>query len=87
MAALRFYGYRSDNRYIVFQALTHTLNWPPEKWRQLDAAHRARNLAEYEGYMEVELSQVKDLIKTVEELVRDVEVLVASNQNLRLEAC
>ena len=68
---LRHHGYRSENRYIVFQSLTHTLEWPAERWRLLDAAHRARNLAEYEGFMEVELSQVMALISVVSILVAD----------------
>jgi hypothetical protein len=28
LAALRWHGYRSENRYIVFQSLGHTLAWP-----------------------------------------------------------
>jgi len=28
LAALRWHGYRSENRYTVFQSLTHTLGWP-----------------------------------------------------------
>ena len=49
LAALRWHGYRSENRFTVFQCLAHTLGWPPHKWRVLDAAHQKRNLAEYEG--------------------------------------
>lgn len=37
LAALRWHGYRSDNRYLVFQSLAHTLDLPPEQWRE--AAH------------------------------------------------
>jgi hypothetical protein len=33
LAVLRHHGYRSENRYIVFQSLTHTLAWPAERWR------------------------------------------------------
>lgn len=77
LAVLRHHGYRSENRYIVFQSLTHTLGWPAERWRLLDAAHRARNLAEYEGFMEVELSQVNALIAVVALLLVDVEQAVA----------
>ena len=77
LAALRHHGYRSENRYIVFQSLTHTLGWPAERWRLLDAAHRARNLAEYEGFMEVELSQVTALISVVSMLLSDVEKTLA----------
>ena len=74
---LRHHGYRSENRYIVFQSLTHTLDWPAERWRLLDAAHRARNLAEYEGFMEVEVSQVTALISVVSMLIADAEQAVA----------
>ena len=76
LAVLRHHGYRSENRYIVFQSLTHTLGWPEERWRLLDAAHRARNLAEYEGFMEVELSQVTGSIGVVSMLLADVEQVV-----------
>jgi hypothetical protein len=62
LAALRWHGYRSENRYTVFQSLAHTLNWPAERWRVLDAAHRKRNLAEYEGFLEIEESMIEELI-------------------------
>jgi hypothetical protein len=29
LAALRWHGYRSENRFTVFQCLAHTLGWPP----------------------------------------------------------
>ena len=56
LAALRWHGYRSENRYTVFQCLAHTVNWPPARWRVLDSAHQRRNLNEYEGYLEVDAS-------------------------------
>lgn len=46
LAALRWHGYRSENRFTVFQRLAHTLGWPPHQWRVLDAAHQKLNLAE-----------------------------------------
>lgn len=49
LAALRRKGFRPRHRYIVFQALPHTLGLGPEVWRVLAKAHDARNLAEYEG--------------------------------------
>jgi hypothetical protein len=36
LAALRWYGYRSGNRYTVFQCLEHTVKLPPEQWRVVD---------------------------------------------------
>src|SRR6266851_6322376 len=36
LAALRFRGYRSESRYMVFQTLPHTLHLPAEQWRVLD---------------------------------------------------
>ena len=46
------------------------------QWRQLDSVHNKRNLAEYEGYLEVELSYVQGLIALVELLLNDVSRLV-----------
>ena len=33
LAALRWHGYRSENRFTVFQCLAHTLGWPAPRWR------------------------------------------------------
>jgi len=76
LAALRWHGYRSENRYMVFQCLTHTLNWPAPRWRVLDAAHQKRNVAEYEGFLEVEESTIAELRALVAELIADVAKLV-----------
>ena len=78
LAALRWHGYRSENRYMVFQCLTHTLNWPVPRWRVLDAAHQKRNLAEYEGFLEVEEPAIAELSALVTELIADVATLVES---------
>lgn len=76
LAALRWHGYRSENRYTVFQCLTHTLGWPANRWRVLDAAHQKRNLAEYEGYLDVEESTVTEMCELVQSLIADVQLLV-----------
>lgn len=76
LAALRWYGYRSENRYTVFQCLTHTLGWAAPRWRVLDSAHQKRNLAEYEGFLEVEESTIEELCALVDELIDEVERLV-----------
>jgi hypothetical protein len=78
LAALRFHGYRSENRYTVFQCLTHSVGWPATRWRVLDAAHRKRNLAEYEGFLEVEQSTVRELSALVDELIADVAKLIGA---------
>ena len=77
LAALRWHGYRSENRYTVFQCLTHTLGWPANRWRVLDTAHQKRNLAEYEGYLEVEESTVAEMCALVQSLIADVQALMA----------
>ena len=76
LAALRWHGYRSENRYTVFQCLTHTLGWPANRWRVLDTAHQKRNLAEYEGYLDVEESTVAEMCALVQGLISDVQTLV-----------
>jgi hypothetical protein len=63
LAALRHHGYRSANRYVVFQLLPHTLGLGPEVWRVLAKAHEIRNLAEYEGDMEIDERITTDLIQ------------------------
>ena len=62
LAALRRSGYRAQHRYIVFQVLPHTLGLGPEAWRVLAKAHDLRNLAEYEGHVNVEERLVRDVI-------------------------
>lgn len=75
LAALRWHGYRSDRRYIVFQCLPHTLGFDKAKCRVLDECHRRRNLAEYEGQMEVDTQLLQELIALAAELLRRVKVL------------
>jgi hypothetical protein len=76
LAALRWHGYRSENRFLVFQCLSDTLAWPTNKWRVFDLAHQKRNLAEYEGYIEIEESTIKELRDLTSSLIKDVERLV-----------
>lgn len=75
LAALRWHGYRSENRYIVFQVLPHTLGIAPEVWRVLATCHQRRNLAEYEGHLEVDDQLVSDLIKATLLLLEKVSAL------------
>ncbi len=38
------------------------------QWRVLDTAHRKRNLAEYEGYVDVDKALVESLIRVTDEI-------------------
>jgi len=62
LAALRWHGYRSENRYLVFQVLPDTLRLGPEVWRVLAKCHEHRNLAEYEGHLEIDEQLLRDLL-------------------------
>jgi len=66
--ALRRLGYRSDQRYLVFQVLPHTAGLPPELWRVQGKAHERRNLAEYEGHLERDDRLLADLSAAAEQL-------------------
>ena len=68
LAALRWHGYRAENRYVVFQAVPHTLGLGPQVTRVLSKAHQLRNLAEYEGHFEVDSQFLGDLLGAVAEL-------------------
>jgi hypothetical protein len=75
LAALRWHGYRSHKRYLVFQLLPHTLKVGPEVWRVLAKAHDARNLSEYLGKFDVDERIVADLIVATEKVAAKVTQL------------
>lgn len=75
LAAMRWHGYRSDNRYLVFQCLQQTIGLDKAKWRVLDKCHNVRNLAEYEGHLEISSQLLKELIDITGQLVKLVESL------------
>jgi hypothetical protein len=76
LAALRWHGYRPDNkRYIVFQALAHTLSLPPAQWRVLGDAHRRRNVIEYEGLTYVDQALLQSVLRVTREIAKRVRGL------------
>ena len=77
LAALRWHGYRAKNRYVVFQSLEHTIKLPPEQWRVLSEAHRKRNLAEYEGELEIDDALLAALVRVAGEVEKRVIALGA----------
>jgi len=77
LAALRWHGYRSSNRYIVFQLLPETLGLGPEVWRVLAKCHGIRNLGEYEGDLNVDERIVTDLIATCRIVIDKLDTLPA----------
>jgi len=77
LAALRWHGYRSDSRYLVFQVLPHTLRLPATTWRVLAKAHEVRNVAEYEGHFDADATLLRNLIKAAEAVRAAVMALPA----------
>ncbi|MFM2275350.1 MAG: hypothetical protein RL211_1222 [Pseudomonadota bacterium] len=71
--ALRHMGYRSSNRYIVFEVLPHTLGLGPEAWRVLDKCHNTRNLGEYEGMLDVDARLVEDLVSATTAVAKAIQ--------------
>ena len=68
LAALRQQGYRSENRITVFQTLVHTLGSDKADIQIFLRAHNERNLAEYEGRMEIDEGLLADLIRCTKKL-------------------
>lgn len=69
---MRREGYRSENRITVFQTLVHTLGTTAADVQIFLQAHNERNLAEYEGRMEIDEKLLANLIrctKTIEAAV------------------
>jgi hypothetical protein len=75
LAALRYRGFRSDNRYIAFQALPFTLGLPAPTWRVLAKCHERRNLAEYEGVVDVDDRLMADLLAAARAVLEAVRAL------------
>ncbi len=74
-AALRWHGFRSENRFIVFQCLEHTLKMSAAEWRALDQAHKKRNLSEYEGQLDVDQALVDAIIRVSKEMLARLKKL------------
>lgn len=75
LAALRYHGYRAGNRFIVFQVLPHTVGVGPEVWRVLSKCHDCRNLAEYEGHVEIADKLLLDLLHATQILLEKLNLL------------
>ncbi|MBA3979280.1 MAG: hypothetical protein C0462_01635 [Alcanivorax sp.] len=69
LAALRRKGFRSENRYLVFQTLKETADLPAPRWRVLDNAHRKRNLSEYEGHLDIDEALVAAVIRAAHQIL------------------
>ena len=72
LAALRWHGYRSENRFIVFQCLPDTLGLDKTSARILDDAHRRRNNAEYSGLVDIDEALVTALVEITQLLLQKV---------------
>ena len=77
LTALRLQGYRSDRRYLVFQCLAHTLAVSKAQVRLFALCHDRRNLAEYEGYMDVDEPLLAELIVATDALLLEVQKAMA----------
>src|SRR5258707_4405965 len=72
LAALRHKGYRSEDRITVFQTLVHTLGSDKSDIQVFLRAHNERNLAEYEGPIEIDQGLLADLIRCTKKLATAV---------------
>jgi hypothetical protein len=72
LAALRREGYRSENRITVFQTLVHTLATDNADLQIFLRAHNERNLAAYEGRVDIDKRLLADLIGATKRLASAV---------------
>lgn len=70
--ALRQMGYRSDKRYLVFQCLTYTADVSKTQIRIFVLCHERRNLAEYEGYLDVDEKLLAELLQATDVLLEKI---------------
>ncbi|AFY22148.1 hypothetical protein [Pseudomonas sp. UW4] len=69
LTAMRLQGFRSDRRCLVFQCLVHTLGLNKIQVRLFVLCHERRNLAEYEGYMDVDETLLAELLAATDALL------------------
>lgn len=74
LAALRWHGFRSDNRYLVFHVLPHTTGLPAHMARVLAKAHDMRNRMEYHG----EFAGDEKLLRAVIEAAEAIRMAVVA---------
>jgi hypothetical protein len=79
-AALRHCGYRSEDRITVFQTLVHTVGADRADVQIFLRAHNERNLAEYEGRIEIDERLLADLIGCTKRLAAAVAKLGAPKE-------
>jgi hypothetical protein len=70
------HGYRSSNRYLVFQCLQHTAGLAPVQCRLFSFCHDRRNRAEYHGAFNVEEALVEELTRAAGDLFERVSGMV-----------
>ncbi|MEX2327673.1 MAG: hypothetical protein WD558_08065 [Pseudomonadales bacterium] len=67
-AALRWHGYRSNDRYIVFEVLDVTAGLETSECRVLASCHDVRNKTQYEGASAVSDQLVSELVEITAKL-------------------
>ena len=61
--------------FSLFKCLQNTLGLSRAKWWVLDQCHNQRNLAEYEGHLDINPQLLKELITLTQELLHLVKEL------------
>jgi hypothetical protein len=61
---------------LIRSGLEHTVQLPKSQWRVLDEAHRRRNIAEYEGGMDLDAA----LLRVAQEVAKRVQELAARSR-------
>ena len=87
LAALRRLGYRPrDKRYIVFQALPHTLQLGTDVWRVLNNCHDIRNSDTYRITYLINEKLIDDLIAACQKVADKISMLHPVHANDTNEA-
>lgn len=68
LAALRLQGYRSEDRITVFQTLVHTVGVSNADLQTFLKAHNERNLAAYEGRVDIDETLLAELVAAIKRL-------------------
>ncbi len=75
LCALRRHGYRSEDDYLVFQTLEHTVGLRPETVLVLARAHQHRDAAESRGVLDKDERLMAELMDAAKQLRAIIEAL------------
>lgn len=83
LANAQFSPLTPQGRFTSTYNAAHAAALAALRWRVLDAAHQKRNMAEYEGFLDVDESHIAELCALVTDLTAEAASLIGEGAHER----